>query len=116
MCRICLIHAQPNFCRVGKQACIQQGLLTWICAECLFLVFICLLIGWIFELALQNCCCTHCRAATIEGTPSGKAKPCFIPEKYQVGLYCEALLHDPLDVINVTIKGTVCKDQKPRPV
>src|SRR5262249_19862476 len=104
------------FLRVGKQACIQQGLLTWICAKFLFLVFICLLIGWVFELAFQNCSSTHRRAATIKGTPSGKAKPCFIPEKYQVGLYCEALLHHALDVINVAIKGAVCKHQKPRPV
>src|SRR5215467_1426755 len=116
MCRICLVHTQPSFFRVGKHARGQQGFLAWTCAEFLFLFFICLEIGRIFELALQDCCCTHSGAATIEGAPPSEAKPRFIPQKYQIGFYCETLLHDALDVIDVAVKGTIRQDQESSPV
>jgi hypothetical protein len=42
---------------------------------------------------------------------SGEGEPRLVPKKYQIGLDCQALLHDSIDIVDDAIEGAVGQRQ-----
>src|SRR5260221_3779196 len=96
-----------HFFRIDQQSRFQQKLIARIRAKFFCLFRVSSLVGWVLELALKDGCCSHGRAAPIERTPASVAEPGLIPQKYEIGLDGETLLHYTLHVIDLAIEGTV---------
>src|SRR6266550_2875240 len=103
---MCLVNAQTHLVRTGKQASFEKRFVARIEVgpQLFLLLFIGRTISRVLELALKDGCRSHCGTPPVERTPSGKAEPGLVPEENQVGLDSEALLRDPLDVIDVPVK------------
>ena len=58
----------------------------------------------------------HRRALAVGRAEAGEGEPGFVPEEHQVRLDRQALLHDPLHIVDDAVEGAVGQEQHSHPV
>ncbi len=92
------------------QTCVQKDLITGpLKLYLLRLIGFAVRVG--FQLFAQVVCCPHRSTLAIRRAKPREGKPCFIPKENKVRLNRKAFFHDPLHVVDQTVKGTVRQKQ-----
>src|SRR5205823_5960536 len=116
--RVCLVNTQARLIWVGAQTDLKQARIrrVEVLAKLVYLRLVSLPICGILKLGLQSRGCSHSGTTPVKRTPPGKSKPRFIPKKNQIGFDGQALFHDPLDVIDLTVECAVGKHEHSRTI